>query len=250
VTELATCTAPRAHQLLDTIRSALSLARDAIIEAYETRAWIALGYESWHAMCDAELGMRVQLPRPERRELVGELRGVGMSSRAIGDVLGISRDTALKDSAVRNLTPDRVVGLDGKSYPDRLPRTAEDIAAAHDDLTRRHAITRDLFTYLEAERTRPGWRIGAVAGVVRDAYVKIRDGAIYDQDQPPIDPASAQAALLQIDLCRGELTDIERTVRRYASASADVDTAKGGQDPATLRGADRENTRSDQHTNP
>lgn len=50
-----------------------------------------------------------RLDRDRRVEMVGALRSVGMSTRAIGSATGTSHETARKDAAaagVQNLTPD------------------------------------------------------------------------------------------------------------------------------------------------
>lgn len=61
-------------------------------------------------------------PKPEcqtrpaqRREVVAELAGSGMSNRAIADVIGVSHPTVINDrrSGGQNLPPDKVAGQDG-----------------------------------------------------------------------------------------------------------------------------------------
>ena len=105
------------------IRTALDGMRDDIIALYRGRAWLAMGYDSWDALCDGELGQRPRLPIEERREVVAELTDAGMSTRAIGTAIGVSNDTVARDqqqSPVSNETPDRQVeGKDGKTYPRR-----------------------------------------------------------------------------------------------------------------------------------
>lgn len=108
----------RARELVDKIRDAVSVAAGAITEAYRGRAWEALGYESWDALCDAEFGgVRVRIPREERRELVGQLRQEGMSTTAIGIALGISDETARRDASSTNVEVERVMSLDGRLRP-------------------------------------------------------------------------------------------------------------------------------------
>ncbi len=43
---------------------------------------------------------------PERREAVAELTDNGMSTRDIGEVLGVGKSTVAEDVAVQNRTPD------------------------------------------------------------------------------------------------------------------------------------------------
>lgn len=88
-----------------------------VIDAYRRRAWLALGYGSWAAMCDGE---DLRLPR----EMTPELRAGGLSIRAIAAVTGVVPDTARRDAGptVRSggqdrTVPDRITGLDGKERP-------------------------------------------------------------------------------------------------------------------------------------
>lgn len=66
---------------------------------------------------------RRQLDAERRRKVVADLRQKGHSLRAIGDALGVSKDTVANDvaeaelSSGRQLTPDRTIGKDGKSRP-------------------------------------------------------------------------------------------------------------------------------------
>ena len=109
----------RARFLVDSIRSHVSLAMNAISEAYTGRAWIPLGYDSWDDLCSAEFGMQLRLPVPERRALVADLRSEGMSTRAIGSALGIDAETVRRDATAANAAVALVVGVNGKSYQPR-----------------------------------------------------------------------------------------------------------------------------------
>lgn len=69
-----------------------------VIQAYTGRAWVNLGYDSWDALCEAELrGARLRLSREERQDVVERLRGVGLSTRAIGSALGVGDATVRRD---------------------------------------------------------------------------------------------------------------------------------------------------------
>lgn len=85
---------------------------------------------------------RRHLTPEQRREVVGHLRANGHSTRAIGAALGIDAKTVRNDLArgdqsprddtqafnVENLTEsDRVLGLDGKSYPAQRPGLSTDV---------------------------------------------------------------------------------------------------------------------------
>ncbi len=68
---------------------------------------------------------RRHLSVDQRRSLVADLRQQGHSLRAIGGVVGVSEGQVRKDIAAEELrtgtqlTPDKVVGIDGKSRPAR-----------------------------------------------------------------------------------------------------------------------------------
>lgn len=92
-----------------------------VVTLWNGRAWLALGFESWHAMCDAKPILHLALPKPERVALVTDLREQGMSTRAIGSALGISQATAARAARESNDSPAPVVGLDGKTYTQPTP---------------------------------------------------------------------------------------------------------------------------------
>lgn len=89
---------------------------DDVARAFRGRVWLAMGYQSWTDWCDHELG-GFKLLAPQRREVVEELAGRGISNKAIADALGTSNDTVRRDkesAGVANETP--VIGQDGKTY--------------------------------------------------------------------------------------------------------------------------------------
>lgn len=107
----------RAERIRTGIESLAALQED-IAAAFHRRDWTALGYDSWEAYLDGEFGeRRLKLSREQRRDIVANLRGEGLSTRAIGAALGIGRMTAQRDlPGVPNGTPGSVLGTDGKSY--------------------------------------------------------------------------------------------------------------------------------------
>jgi hypothetical protein len=126
-TDPLTLTADAARALTDRIRLQVTDLLPLIRLAYNRRADLALGYESWAAYCDTELrGLR--MPLAERQAATVELRGEGMSTRAIAGALGSSDATVRRDleAAGPADVPDRSTGLDGRSYPARKPKTAAD----------------------------------------------------------------------------------------------------------------------------
>jgi hypothetical protein len=137
------CPEVAARSLTDQLRGALAVLADQLeiaanlyIEAYQLRAWAALGYPSWDAYLDAELGeVRARLSRAQRLPAVVSMTEAGMSNRAIGSVLGVSEGTVRADrEQVRSSThlleepvevevledvvapPTTVLGTDGKTY--------------------------------------------------------------------------------------------------------------------------------------
>lgn len=109
-----------ARALTDQIRASVADLRDLIVEAWRRGAWVALGYESWQDYCAAELS-EVAIPKTDRPTVVQALRSVGMSTRAIGPAVGASHTTVIRDLSTGTNgpvdSPDRVMGLDGKSRP-------------------------------------------------------------------------------------------------------------------------------------
>ncbi|MDX3714382.1 hypothetical protein PV733_36755 [Streptomyces europaeiscabiei] len=114
-----------ARQLTDRIKVAVSGTWLLIQEAYTSRAWAALGYETWDAYVSTEFkGARLALPREDRSETVLSLRAAGMSVRAIGTATGLGVGTVhreLADPSVPSGTvPERVLSLDGRNRPARV----------------------------------------------------------------------------------------------------------------------------------
>lgn len=118
-----------AEQVTIQIRSMLERAWEYIAIAYQGRAYLALGYETWDEYVDDRLaGLRLTVPREERAEAVAALSNAKMSLRAIAKVLGVSPATAYRDladakpetdDAAEDALPVGVRGRDGKQYPKR-----------------------------------------------------------------------------------------------------------------------------------
>jgi hypothetical protein len=120
-----------ARSLVDKITVSLDEIRDAIIQLYEGKGWITLGYPSWQDLCEAEFRMKLKIPTTERISFVHDLTGHGLSTRTIGSALGISQSTVTRDrrSGEPNDSPAEVIGRDGKRYPMEPPREPEKIHA-------------------------------------------------------------------------------------------------------------------------
>lgn len=102
---------------------ALAEVDEAVEKAWAGRAWIAMGYESWEDYCTTEFShTRLWQTVDERQQRTLRLREAGLSTRAIGAVLGVGVATAHRDlgavSGVPSGTPDdRQTGRDGRQYP-------------------------------------------------------------------------------------------------------------------------------------
>ena len=101
--------AAEADARLARVRGHVTAAWDDLIELYLGRAWLSKGHESWAALCEAELdGARITLPRDERGQVVRRMAASGMSTRAIGQAIGVHHDTVaddIKRAPVGNPTP-------------------------------------------------------------------------------------------------------------------------------------------------
>ena len=90
----------KARELTDEIKSTVASVErlpELVIAAYSGRAWEALDFASWHDYCKSELDTdRVKIPRGDRGEIVTQLRGRGLSVRAIASATGASVGTDRK----------------------------------------------------------------------------------------------------------------------------------------------------------
>ena len=113
-----------AEQVTQQIRSMVERAWEYIAIAYQGRAHLALGYESWDEYVDDRLGdLRLTVPREQRGAVVQSLSNAQMSLRAIAKVLGVSVATAYRDTAdgsaeqgQSQADPSTVQGRDGRQY--------------------------------------------------------------------------------------------------------------------------------------
>ncbi|MGH3787730.1 MAG: hypothetical protein ACRDRG_14535 [Pseudonocardiaceae bacterium] len=96
---------------------------ELITRAYRGRVWVPLQYASWEHYCRARFLAVRAVPRQVRDAMVVSLRDAGLSLRAVAATAGVSAETVRKTvgvSGVQKLTPERVQGIDGRSYPPRL----------------------------------------------------------------------------------------------------------------------------------
>ncbi len=149
------CSRETAQQLTDELRRSLETSWQLLREAFERRAWAALGYQSWDAYCAAELSTsQLTLSREWRQQVVAELTGgkKPMSNRAVATALGVDHKTVAADRAAPVGNPphlpepqpkiidaeivdveivedttapeqEKVTGADGKTYPARQQQT-------------------------------------------------------------------------------------------------------------------------------
>lgn len=110
--------ASQARELTDRIKVGVEAIWELVKQAFQSRAWAALGYDSWDDYCTREFGTsRIRLPREERQEVVASMREIGMSTRAIASATGDSPRTVRRaiDSSGANAPVD-VTGVNGKTY--------------------------------------------------------------------------------------------------------------------------------------
>lgn len=84
---------------LDRVSTAWADLAERISDAYQRRADLALGYDSWAEYAEAELRPSHELAADIRRELVALLGAQGMSTRAIAPTVGVAQMTVVRDSA-------------------------------------------------------------------------------------------------------------------------------------------------------
>lgn len=146
----------QARELTDRIKVGVEAVWQLVKDAYVSRAWEALGYDSWDDYCTREFGSsRIRLPREERQEVVSSMREIGMSTRAIASATGMSKDTAARAlSGVANETPAPVTGTDGKTYPSSQLRR-EPVEPEPVDEPIGNIITQDDLAELNQPDTKP-----------------------------------------------------------------------------------------------
>lgn len=127
MTDVEALSVEDARTLTDRIKIAVEGTWQLIREAYVSRAWAALGYQTWDAYVDAEFrSARLALPREERAETIQSLRSAGMSVRAISSATGVGvgtvhRELSQQSNVPNGTMPDRVTTTDGRSYPASRP---------------------------------------------------------------------------------------------------------------------------------
>jgi hypothetical protein len=112
----------QARALTDRIKIAVDGTWQLIREAYTSRTWAVLGYNTWDAYVAEEFGTsRLALPREERAETVASLREAGMSIPAIASATGLGVGTVHRSLAStfpngKVDQPAEIRGVNGKVY--------------------------------------------------------------------------------------------------------------------------------------
>lgn len=94
-----------------------------VTEAYERRAWSALGFGTWDDYAREKL--QLDLGRDDRKQFTIALAEAGLSSRAIAPVVQVT-DRQVRNEVGNHFPPlerPDVQGIDGKSYQPPTPRT-------------------------------------------------------------------------------------------------------------------------------
>lgn len=142
MTDIAVLSTDEARRLTDRIKVAVEGTWLLIQEAYTSRTWAVLGYDTWDAYLAKEFdASHLQLPREDRREVLASLRDSGLSTRAIASATGVSQPTVVRelkaatDSFSRgdeSVAAHSVTGINGKVYtPSPRPAVA---STAPDDI--------------------------------------------------------------------------------------------------------------------
>lgn len=125
--------ATSARESVERARTHLEAAAEEVVRQINGRAWLALGYESWDEMREAEYrGAAVIVPRADRPELVARLRAEGLSQRQIGDTIGTSQQQVsndLRNTKLGNTAPTRTDAL-GRERPTTYTPRARDLPQA------------------------------------------------------------------------------------------------------------------------
>lgn len=127
----------QAQNLTRKIHVALEGTHLLIIEAHKGQAHKALNYQSWADYVSQEFGhLGIQIDRSARDETILAMREAGMSTRAIGTSIGMSRQTVQRtiEEHRDEIDPSIIVqATNGGLYQQRQPQKPEELRAALDD---------------------------------------------------------------------------------------------------------------------
>lgn len=201
-------TAAQARELTDRIKVGVEAIWELVKQAYQARAWVALGYDSWDDYCTREFGTsRIRLPREERQEVVASMREIGMSTRAIASATGNSIGTIHAESRrcsnLNTSNPAPVTGTDGKTY---TPRPQPQPEPEEPELPQATALPQSDLDELNAEP--PIWQ---PAGHMRDT-----DLADLKKEKTQHDQPRSEAITNQFTSAISDLTRVANRFRRIA----------------------------------
>ena len=121
-------TAAEAREFTEELKGDYGALRSKIDAAWRGRIWTALGYASWQDYLDAEfVDVSLRPPKELEEQVITELRAAGMSIRGIAAATEFSEATVrrrLDQATASNDAVDRVIGLDGRERPARMPERA------------------------------------------------------------------------------------------------------------------------------
>lgn len=213
---------------------------DLVGLAYRHRAWISLGYESWEELTRAEFSQaRFFDSIAARRARVQALIAEGLSTRAIGDVLGISKNTAHRDAlatvpsgTVATATSGTAVEATGTHAPGASPPSREVAGSTIQGLDGKERPRRRATTKEQAERAvhvakrrAQGWTqadIGEELGVTQRTvsnYDSLMRGWAADLSTKDTRRLEAGEMPLEELAERADLEIVETTGRRLDTAS-------------------------------
>jgi hypothetical protein len=122
--------------ITDMIRQNVHAGWEFYREAFERRADVVLGYQSFDLYRVGEFSeCQFTVPRESRPAVCKSLHEHGMSIRAIAFRVGCDKNTVMSD--LRKLgevseihTPEKITGLDGKQHPSKKPSTRRKVTLA------------------------------------------------------------------------------------------------------------------------
>lgn len=196
----------RIRTALDRVSTAWSDLSERITEAWERRADLALGYDSWAEYAEAELRPPSQIAAEVRRELVGLLSARGMSTRAIAPTVGVSH---------AQIAVDRQVSSDLTPVRNRTPDPGPTVYDLHDPSFERIDLTTG--EVLDAAPETSATTGGGEAPVVAEPRKVVGlDGKQYTRPAP-----SAPARRPLRDGFRDAALDLDKIIGRFERLIAD-----------------------------
>lgn len=185
---MADLTHHEAQALTERIRNLLEAAYPLTVEAYQRRAWVALGYDSWEAYCQQEFtGQRmIRLERDQRVQIAAGMRAAGMPDKAVAAAMGLGvstlqRDRAKGQSGDRPSDPEPVVVTRANGRPQTVaprPEREPEPEPTEVQMAFRWLGQLDRFLAAEAPKSLPKRQIRPVDPQARERALGAIDRAI------------------------------------------------------------------------